>query len=288
MYSIFDKGELDYINDYPQRDRLVVKLETPVCTEKQANYAIQDFVSRCGVDLNALKLFLNYGTNRSNKYAGFCTLWLGGDFKSAYKVYKRLLNLNSLVQSSLHLNSFGQERVEFTDANIEKQFQREYESGIENINFERWAADVDVESLHEELYQKYKQWLRPKRAKTESARFFLTRQQRAQLRTNAKYGQFKASAIYLTSKVAPSGSRDDVLFAQRINDQLSTDYFHQQLQCMCDHGYQLEEFRKRIGRCIKIHFDSKTDSLLFRTMFRKLLVPIGRKAAVVIFNYSFE
>lgn len=264
-------GYVEAINEW--RDlRYVIKLESPVCDEKQAQYAIKDFISRCGME-NKVEWFLNYGTKRDNSYDGFCLLWISGE--GAPKVYRRLLNCDR----------YGFLRLEAKDEATEYKIICEYEKRTKGLSGFQFATEDEIAF---DVYDKYESALAPQKPVTEPPRFFLTHNQRRLLNTDEKFAHFKASPIRLEDKSVPKDRYGKTLFAQRIHPKLDINYIHSNLKRMCTSGYRLNEIQNRSGRCITIQFELKNDSILFRTMFRKVIIPMGKQPGVIIFNYAFK
>lgn len=262
---------IDFTSDITNiYERFILKLETPVCEEKQVVNSIKSFIKRCGVG-NKVQWFLNYGTNRRNSYDGFCILWLGGDFTSAHLVYRRLLNQDEI----------GMYRVKFCDHKAERAYLTEYDY----IDTSNWADCTEAEL---NLYSKYKQFLVPLKPEVEPPHFYLSSSQMKSHHLLHRKAKFKINPIYLQDKKVGDEREPDVLFAQRVPPQIGLDFFNKNLQMICQNQYQITESNNTRGRSIMIKFYNHTDCLLFRTMFRKLIVPIGQSSGVIIFNYCFK
>jgi len=122
----------------------------------------------------------------------------------------------------------------------------------------------------------------------EPPNFFLTRLQRQKLKTKEHKAFFKAFPIYLRWKSVPNNREKNVLFAQRVSPKLNLEYLYSNLDLMCKSNYELSEANRTNGRCIIIKFKSSLDSLLFRTMFRKVVIYIGKTPIILIFNYAYK
>lgn len=254
------------IEDWNVNHRMVVRMETPLCTEEQARTAISNYINRVGA--HGIKWFMNYGTSRDRSYAGFILVWFGGNFEDAYKTYNLILGRNA--DGSIRYDYVSNPECEALEAEIE--------SLIEQPTFS-WP---DVADLEDELDSKYD--LKYQGPAIKPPVFRLNSEQSRKLQS--RYGTFKVTPI-LTHTKSPGPNRNDkVLFAQRVPATLSTGFLRRKLNDMCHGTYSIVDSTIRSGRCLTVNFERAGDCNLFRTMFRVFLP--NRSKTFLIFNYCFK
>lgn len=251
--------------------RMVVRMETPMCTQDQARTAITNFLDRANI--HDIKWFMNYGTDRDTSYKGFVLVWFGGEFESAYKAYNLILGRNV----------DGSHRYEYSPSQECERIEAELEELICQSGFS-WADAADLEDL---LSEQYGQNLNKYRGPAVKLPTFRLNTEQSQ-KLNARWGNFKITPIFTHEKTAGEGRNGKALFAQRVPASLSANFINGKMQEMCHGNYNLVEGEIKSGRCISIYFESSGDCNLIRTMFRSYYIRCKRNPGFFIVNYCFN
>nr|QBK89542.1 MAG: hypothetical protein LCPAC001_00520 [Pithovirus LCPAC001] len=258
--------------DWNPDHRMVVRMETPLCTEEQARTAITNFVSRANV--YNLKTFMNYGTARDSSYAGFLLVWFGGDLEDAYKIYNLILGRNA----------DGTVRCKFIPNEEYRRIEDKIEELLTHVKCGRdcccWSDVSDLEdSLIDHMDVVYMKPI------IKAPTFRLNTEQSREL--NANFGVFNITPVLTHNKIPSFDRNDKALFAQRVPVSLSLNFLKRKLDDMCHQNYSVVDSSIRTGRCLTVYFDSTGDCNLFRTMFRVFLAD-RKKVGFLIFNYCFK
>ncbi len=130
--------------------RFIVRMETPVCTEDQANSSIKQFISRAGI--SSVDWCINYGTKRDNTYDGYILLWIGGDHENARSLFCHLMNIDQ---------NTGYKRSKMRPE-LEEAYNELYEREMSAVDENDWYdTTVKGEELNDLYHKKFTMPLDP-------------------------------------------------------------------------------------------------------------------------------